>query len=124
MGKPFGMELRERVIAACDQGQGTRRVARRFAVSESWVRRLKQRRRQRGSIAPLASNAGRKPRLNERHRGRLAAWLRREPDLTLAQLRERLAIKVCVETINQTLRRMGLSLKKSRWRPASGGGPT
>jgi len=124
MGDAYPMELRERVVAACDRGHGTRAVATRFEVSEAWVRRLKQRRRERGSIAPLPRNAGRKRKLKEVHHRRLAAWIRKEPGLTLTQLRERLAVRVCVETINRTLWRLGLSLKKSHSRPASDKGPT
>ena len=46
------MDLRERVLAACDGGMKTKRVASLFSVSPAWVRRLKQRRREDGSIAP------------------------------------------------------------------------
>jgi hypothetical protein len=44
------MDLRRRVIAACDAGQGTTSVATTFNVSPAWVRRLKQQRRERGDI--------------------------------------------------------------------------
>src|SRR5437762_2759076 len=39
--KPYSMDLRERVIAACDSGQQTKQVAKIFQVSPAWVRRLK-----------------------------------------------------------------------------------
>jgi len=49
----YSMDLRERVVAACDEGTDTRgEIAERFSVSESWIRRLRQRRREAGSIAP------------------------------------------------------------------------
>ena len=34
------------VLAECDTGKGTREVALQFNVSESWVRRVKQERRE------------------------------------------------------------------------------
>ena len=40
----YSMDLRERVVAACDEGGDTRaEIAERFSVSGSWVRRLLQR---------------------------------------------------------------------------------
>ena len=40
--KAYSVDLRRRVLAACDAGQPTLAVARRFDVSPAWVRRLKQ----------------------------------------------------------------------------------
>ena len=48
----YSMDLRKRVLADCDAGRSTRQVAMKYRVSESWVRRLKQRRRESGEIAP------------------------------------------------------------------------
>ena len=50
--RAYSMDLRTRVLAAVDGGAGTRAVAERFAVSASWVRRLKQRRAATGEVAP------------------------------------------------------------------------
>jgi transposase len=55
------MDLRERVVAACDQGVGTRaQIAARFSVSVSWIRDP-LRRRETGSIAPRPRGGGRAP---------------------------------------------------------------
>lgn len=50
--RAYSMDLRQRVIDACDSGLGTSEVAETFSVSQAWVRRLKQRRRETGSIGP------------------------------------------------------------------------
>jgi transposase len=50
--KSYSMDLRERILRDCDGGLETRVVATKYAVSESWVRRLKQRRRETGEVAP------------------------------------------------------------------------
>ena len=42
--RAYSMDLRVRVLAACDDGMGTAEAADTFAVSPAWVRRLKQRR--------------------------------------------------------------------------------
>ena len=46
----YSKEFRRDVLAACDAGQGTREVATKFGVSESWVRRIKQVRRESGRV--------------------------------------------------------------------------
>ena len=56
----YSKEFRRDVLAACDGGEGTRSVALRFDVSESWVRRIKQERREQGKVAPLATRRRRK----------------------------------------------------------------
>ena len=54
--KPFSKEFRGEVLAACDRGRSTREVATSFNVSESWVHRVKQERREqkRKGVAPHA----------------------------------------------------------------------
>lgn len=44
--KPHSKEFRGEVLAACDRGRSTRKVATHFNGSESWVRRVKQERRE------------------------------------------------------------------------------
>jgi hypothetical protein len=56
--RAYSADLRERVLADCDAGLGTRAVAAKYRVSESWVRRLKQVRRQTGRTAPSALRRG------------------------------------------------------------------
>ncbi len=49
--KPYSKELRGEVLAACDRGRTAREVATYFDVSEPWVRRVKQERRERIKVA-------------------------------------------------------------------------
>lgn len=69
----YSKEFRGEVLAACDRGLGTQVVALQFMVSESWVRRVKQERREQGKLGP-ATRRKRTPRwsaaalpLSERH---------------------------------------------------------
>ncbi|MEW4490660.1 hypothetical protein AB1L42_21430 [Thalassoglobus sp. JC818] len=50
--QPYSKEFRRDVLAACDAGGGSRAVALRFNVGESWVRRIKQERREQGKTTP------------------------------------------------------------------------
>ena len=60
----YSLDLRTRVLAAIDGGKKTKEVATLFSVSPAWVRRLKQRRREDGSISPRPIPGG-KPKLDE-----------------------------------------------------------
>src|SRR3954452_9791232 len=60
---PYSVDLRRRVLADCDAGVGTRAVAAKYTVSPSWVRKLKQRRRETGSIDPRTATPGPAPAL-------------------------------------------------------------
>src|SRR5438309_525675 len=56
--RAYSADLRERVLADCDAGLKTRAVARKYTVSESWVRRLKQVRRESGRTTPTVQRRG------------------------------------------------------------------
>ena len=48
MARPYSKLFGGEVLSACDSGKGTREVALLFDVSESWLRRVKQERRELG----------------------------------------------------------------------------
>jgi transposase len=123
--KPYSMDLRQRVLAAVDAGQQTRgQIAQRFSVSTSWIRRLVQRRRETGAIAPRPHRSGPRPKLDEPRLARLRELVGRQPDATLAELRDRLAEPVSLMTVCRALRRLRLPLKKSPSGPPSRPGRT
>ena len=71
--KAYSIDLRERVVAACDADDATReQVAARFSVSVPWIRKLMRRRRETGSIAPKPHGGG-QAILIDRKRGVLVA---------------------------------------------------
>lgn len=109
--KAYSMDLRERVIGACDRGEPTKVVARTFGVSPAWVRRLKQHRRERGDIVPRSGGGSRGRKID---RARLAELVARQPDATLVDLRDRLGIRVTPWAICKALRELKLSYKKRR----------
>jgi transposase len=117
----YSMDLRQRVIAACDKGQKTKAVAETFGVSPAWVRRLKQHRRERGDVVPRTGGGSRGRKID---RERLAELVRQQPDATLVELRDRLGVAVTPWAVCKALRELKLSYKKSRSMPPSRTGRT
>ena len=117
----YSMDLRQRVITACDSGKPTKQVAETFGVSVAWVRRLKQHRRERGDIIPRNGGGSRGFKFD---RGRLAELVREQPDATLMELRDRLGVSVTLWAISKALRELKLTYKKSRSMRRSRTGPT
>ena len=61
----YSLDLRQRVVAAVDAGEGTQaQVAARFAVSLGWVEKLLRQRRRAGHIAPIGHRGGAPRRLD------------------------------------------------------------
>jgi transposase len=107
----YSMDLRERVWTDCQAGMKTSAVAQKYSVSESWVRRLKQRQRATGSIAPRPPSPGRPITLTP-HDARLRELVRDDPDATLAELRQRLGLSISLSALSEYLRRIEFSFKK------------
>jgi transposase len=124
MTRPYSVDLRERVVRAVEAGLSRRAAARRFEVSASFVIKLVQRWRQEGSLEP-ARYGGWKRAILAAHAERVHEQLRREPDLTIAELRRRLAaaaIRVSPAAISRFLAAEGLTRKKRRSTPPNGNG--
>ena len=117
MAKPYSMDLRERVVAAVEEGGLSRhQAAARFEVAVStvvkWVRRF----RETGSVAPGQMGGHRPKTLRGEHRD----WLIQrcgEKDFTLrglvAELAER-GVKVDYRSVWEFVHAEKLSFKKNR----------
>ena len=113
----YSMDLRERVVHACDEGAETRlEIAERFGVSTAWIRRLLQRRRETGSFAALPHGGGRTPVFNAKRLERLQREVQKQPDATLAQLRQRLRLSCSVSVVHDALKTLGWTYKKASGR--------
>lgn len=109
--KAYSMDLRERVLQDADAAMGTREVALKYRVSESWVRRLKQRRREHGEIAPRPPRNGVQPKWLP-HAQRIEQLVEEQPDITLRELRDALGQEISVPTLSRALRQLQLTFKK------------
>lgn len=105
----YSIDLRKKVLAAYDRGKQTQEIAEMFGVSKAWARRVKQRRREHGELAP-------RPRIGKHpvkvDRARLAELVEQRPDATLAELRDRLGVECSISAVWRALRDLGLSFKK------------
>lgn len=116
----YSMDLRERVAAACDEGIDTRaEIAERFTVSPSWIRRLLQRRRDTGSLAPKPHRGGHPPAFDAEAAQRLRDAVKADPDATLKELAEVTGVTCSTSAVDRTLRRLRITWKKSRPTPPS-----
>lgn len=110
---PYSNDLRERVAAAVDHGEGSQReISRRFRVSLSFIVRLLQRRRDTDSLDPKPHGGGPAPALGPEDRQRLDALIREQPDATLEQLQQRGGFTCSLTTLWRALRRRDLTRKK------------
>ena len=119
-GRSYSQDLRSRVLALDDLS--ARQAAARFKVSVSYVIKARQRRDRTGEIGTRPRGSRRLPVLAA-HGPAIAAQVARYPSITLADLRAWLGrehgIAVGMTTVWITVRRLGLTLKKSRSAPAS-----
>ena len=106
----YSKEMRRDVLAACDAGEGTRAVALRFRYSESWVRRVKQERRELGKTAPCTTRR-RTPKW-ERYREQIHGLIAAQPDMTLRELKEALGTDLSRSALCVALKKLKLTLKK------------
>jgi transposase len=110
---PYSRDLRERVAAAVDRGEGSQReIARIFCVSLTFVFRLLRRRREADTLDPKPHGGCPSPSLGPDDMQRLAELIGKQPDATLEQLRERGGFQCSLTTIWRALRRLGQTRKK------------
>jgi len=123
MAQYLSGDLRVRVIRAVEAGMSRNAAARRFGVSIASAVRWMDAYLRTGRTSP-------KPRGGDRRSGRieaqaelLLAAVRETPDITLAELRERLIAErgetFALSTIHDFYRRHGITFKKRRRTPAS-----
>ena len=120
----YSLDLRERVVRACDQRLGTRReIAEWFGVSERWVRILQRRRRETGSIAAKPHGGGRTAKFEGESLERLKGLVDQQPDAKLEELLERSGVDASIMAVQRALKREGYTRKKRRSTPPSRSGP-
>ena len=116
MGKPYSLDLRERVMATVDAGTGAYSVASMFQVSVSYIYKALRRREMSGETSARPWAGGPKPKLAA-HDEVLRARVMSEPDATLAELQAWLmaehAMKASIGCLWKRLRHLGFTLKKS-----------
>ena len=117
MGKPYSLDLRERIVGYIEKGHSARAAAVVFGVSASTAVRLAAAHRRDGDLSPKVQ--GRAPGTVGKlvaHVGFLIERVERAPDITLQELAEDLkktrGVEVQLSSIHRALKRAGYSYKK------------
>lgn len=117
MGKPYSLDLRERIVAYVEAGHSARSAGRVFGVSASTAVRLMAARRSRATLAPRPQGraAGTVGKLAA-HRAFLVEVVRAEPDITLKELAGALleaeGVRVNLSSLHRALKAAGYAYKK------------
>ena len=123
----YSIDLRQRVLAACDVKDGTvAQIARQFSVTPRWIYLLKRQRREEGNVVPRGHGGGRTAAFHGPLLAALDQFVQKYPDSTLEAIREQFCDRVTCSTvaIHNTLRRLGWRYKKSRYERVNQIGPT
>lgn len=120
--RAYSMDLRERVLRDADAGVKTSALAAKYSVSPAWVRRLKQRRKATGEVAPRPHRLP--PKGWILHVDLIRKAVAEAPDATLAEYRQRFAIPLSKSALARALVHLGFTRKKSRSGRVSRIGPT
>ena len=116
MPKPLSFDLRARVLAAVDAGLSCRQAGERFGVSASSAIRWAALHRSDGDARPKSQGGDRLSHKTEAHAGLIRAALDEVPDLTLPELKVKLAgqgASVSVAALWRFCRRHKLTRKKN-----------
>jgi transposase len=117
MGKPYSLDLRERIVRYVEQGSSARAAAAVFGVSASTAVRLVAAYRRDGAIVPkpqgrAPGTAGKLPA----HMDFLIEQVKSKSDITLRELADALrdvrGVDVHLSSIHRALKRIGYSYKK------------
>ena len=117
MATALSNDLRKRVLGAVDGGMSCRQAAEHFGVSAASAIRWNDRRRRDGNFAPKALGGDRRSGRIEAHGELILSLIDEMPDITLAELRARLAengIGVAISTLWRFFKRRGITRKKRR----------
>ena len=123
MASPYSDDLRRKFLEAYQRGDGSlSSLAGRFGVSLGWAEKIWRTMRQTGLMErPQGSKRGPVSKVTPEVQARLRGWVQEQPDLTLEELRKRLAqqvrLPISVSRLWTVLAEMGLRLKKSRSTP-------
>src|SRR5687767_13988536 len=102
---PYSMDWRTRVLRDSEAGLPSKEVAAKYAVSRAWVDRVKQRRRERGEVAPRKQTTFRRRALAG-HKERIVLLITARPDATLEEIRRGLDVSVGLSTLWREIDRL------------------
>jgi len=122
MSHSFSTDLRGRVITAISEGLSTRKAAKRFGIGISTAGKWYRRYRDHGEVA--ARKQGQPPGSKlDAHEAFILALVEETPDISLAEIAERLGLErqvsVCPATVWHFFDKRAITFKKRQRMPAS-----
>ena len=127
MTRSLSADLRGRVIAAIEDGISTRKAARRFRIGISTAGTWYRRYRATGEMAARKQGQPSRSKLDA-HEAFILGLIEAAPDITLAEIGERLAaergVRAAPSTVWLFLDRRGITFKKRRRTPQNSSAPT
>jgi transposase len=105
-------DLRKRILAAKEEGASHTQVAWDLRVSVSAITRLLALYRETGSLEARLMYAGRKSRLGEEMLGKIAGWIKEQPDITSNELIDEFSLPVSAPALCKTIKKKGDNLRK------------
>jgi transposase len=126
MAKSLSVDLRRRVVDAVEAGSSCRAAAERFGVGVSSAIRWVARARTRGTLDPDKRGGNVRSHRIDAHRDLILGWIEAEPDLTLAEVAERLdeavGYRPLPSIVCRFFQRQGVTRKKRpRMQPSRNG---
>ncbi len=126
MGKPYSMDLRERVVVAVENGMSTRAAAARFSIGVATAGAWARLKRATGEVRP-AKQGKPKGSVLDAHTDFILDILKEAPDTTLDEMVERLrqerGVTVVRTAVWKFLARRGQTHKQRPLTPASKSAP-
>ena len=112
--RTYSMDLRQRVIDACDSKTESRaQTAKRFKVSSSWVKKLLRLRHATGSFAAKPHGGGRVAKFRGQALQELKKLVEQRPDASLQELLDASGVKASIMAVARALERLDYHFKKS-----------
>jgi transposase len=122
MGLSYGIDLRERVVAAIEAGLTHRQAGARFCVAVSTAGNWHRLSRKNGSVAPAKQGQPSRSKLDQ-HEITILGMIEDRKDIALHEIAEQLAknhgVKAATSTVFQFLAKRGVTFKKRQAMPVS-----
>lgn len=122
MGLAYGIDLRERVVAAIESGLTHRQAGERFCVAVSTAGNWHRLSRKNGSVAPAKQGQPTGSKLDP-HETTILGMIEDRKDIALHEIAEQLAqnhgVQAAPSTVYQFLAKRGITFKKRQAMPVS-----
>ena len=118
--KMLHIEVRKKIVAARKRGLSVAEICRAYSVGRTAVYSLLQQERETGDIAPRTHLCGRKAALDEKALETLKELLDGQPDITLAEIKEKMGLSISLVAIHNAIsKKLQYQYKKRHYTPAS-----